>query len=90
MGKQIDWTPVIDEIAARLPKGERLTLGIEELLVKVPEADRPVDFAWTAYWRSAGRGNRGWKRIHAYEITIVDPESATIGRAVENVTFWRR
>jgi hypothetical protein len=90
MGQQIDWTPIIDEIAARLSKGERLTCEIAGLLAKVPEGERPTDFAWRSYWRYAGRGRRGWQRLHAHGIRIVHLESATHGRSVERVTFWRQ
>ncbi len=89
MARQIDWTTVIDEIAARLAKGERLTCEISDLLAKVPGDERPLDFAWKSYWRSAGRGRRGWQRIHAHGIRIINPESATHGKSVERVTFWR-
>jgi len=85
----IDWTPVVDEIAMSLFRGQKVTEQISQLLAKLPGADRPADFGRTSYWKLAARGRNGWHRIHAHGIQIENPYSPQHSGSVEYITFFR-
>jgi hypothetical protein len=89
MHPPIDWTPVVDEIAMSLFRGQKVTHQISQLLAKLPGADRPAAFERTSYWQSAARGRNGWHRIHAHGIQIVSPDSPQHSGVVEYITFFR-
>jgi hypothetical protein len=85
----IDWTPVVDEIAACLFRGQKVTHQVSQLLAKLPGVDRPVDFGRKGYWELAARGRNGWHRIHAYGIQIENPYSPQHSGNFEYITFFR-